>query len=83
MLTLFDSRDPRCKTPFGAVATEETITFTIHLPKGRVWEPSLRLYRMDHWDDQTPFPMKLWESNLVTNSYRCEFTPQNPCLYAY
>lgn len=45
---MFDSRDPRCKTPFGAVPTDEIVTFRVFLPiSSQLDAPCLLMFKAD------------------------------------
>lgn len=54
---LFDSRDDRCKTPFGAVPTDDVVTFRVFLPISyQLREPALLVYKADRWDSPERIP---------------------------
>ena len=83
-MPFYDSRDPGCKTPFGAVATGQTITLSIHLPKIHLSDPPiLKLFEMDFWEDPLVIPMVFTGGDRLQNHYTCTFVPEKPCLYAY
>lgn len=77
---IYNSYDPAHKTPFGAAATNETITFTLHLPQE--WantNPVLRLWDLHHESDPLILPL----ARLDDTRWQCRFTPTHPALYAY
>ena len=79
---LFDSRDPRCKTPFGALPTQDVATFHIFLPIAHhLSAPVLLMYQADRWDTPERFPMRLKDSDGICCSYSCIFYAQDPQLY--
>ena len=84
MKPIYDSRDSACKQPFGAVATRQTASFAVHLPKtlpaDRVF---LRMLEMDKWDQFTDYPMDFFAADVLTNSYRCTFLSERAALYMY
>ena len=48
---LYDSRDARCKTPFGAAATDEVVHFRVFLPISyQLRDPCLLMFKADRWD---------------------------------
>lgn len=81
---LFDSRDSRCKTPFGALPTQDVATFHVFLPIAhRLSAPVLLMYQADRWDTPERFPMRLEDSDGICCSYSCIFYAQDPQLYFY
>ncbi len=81
---MFDSRDPRCKTPFGAVPTDEIVTFRVFLPiSSQLDAPCLLMFKADQWDCPERVPMVFSGSDGVVNTYRCDFKSSNPQLYFY
>lgn len=81
---LFDSRDDRCKTPFGAVPTDDVVTFRVFLPISyQLREPALLVYKADRWDSPERIPMHYEASDGVSCSYTCIFYSPDPQLYFY
>lgn len=81
---LFDSRDPRCKVPFGALPTEDVATFHIFLPVVyQLANPVLLMYQADRWDTPERIEMKPEDSDGVSCIYKCIFYSPNPQLYFY
>ncbi|MEM1485078.1 alpha-amylase family glycosyl hydrolase [Oscillospiraceae bacterium PP1C4] len=81
---LYDSRDARCKTPFGAVRTDEAVTFRVFLPISyQLKSPCLLMYQADYWDSPERIPMEFEASDGVQSIYRCIFHAPNPQLYFY
>lgn len=81
---IFDSRNPSCKSPFGAVATKTPVTFRIYLPiVYQLHSPYLLLYEADRWDEPCRLPLVYERSDGSTISYKGTFTPMAPALYFY
>lgn len=82
----FDSRNPDCKSPVGAVKTGETVTFTLHLGKDMVvTECLLLLYPAEGPDVTTPtiVPMEFADGTYRSNIYRCTFVWEKPLVWFY
>lgn len=83
-ITLYDSRDLRCKTPFGAAKTEEIVTFRIFLPISyQLHSPHMLLYKADEWDCPERITMQFDGSDGMQNSYLCSCSTSKPQLYFY
>lgn len=81
---LFDSRDTKFKSPFGAVPTGTTVTFRICLPIiYQFTSPVLLMFEADRWDTPERIPMAFEESCGVCAHYVCTFCPSQPQLYFY
>ena len=81
---LYDSRDARCKTPFGAAATDEVVHFRVFLPISyQLRDPCLLMYKADRWDCPERIPMHHDSSDGVTSAYDCIFYAPDPQLYFY
>ncbi|WP_040195792.1 glycoside hydrolase family 13 protein [Candidatus Soleaferrea massiliensis] len=79
---VFDSRDLSYKTPFGAVRTDEEVTFRLKLPK-YYRKPYLIVYQVDRWDSPQFFLMHLTRSEVGYNEFSCRFRSDSPMLYFY
>lgn len=83
-MRIYDSRDPECKTPFGAVKTGEEVEFTVRLPKAFLADaPVLKVYEIDNRESPTVVPMVFCGANLSENRFSCKFKPSVPAVYAY
>ena len=51
--TIFDSRDPRCKTPFGAAASGVPVLLTLRPPRGDGWSRAFLKARFEFRGDET------------------------------
>lgn len=81
---IYDSRDIRCKKPFGALPTDDVATFRIFLPiMFQFANPVLLMYQADRWDSPERIPMEFEQSDGICNSYTCIFYSPDPCLYFY
>lgn len=81
---LFDSRDPRCKTPFGALPTEDVATFRLFLPiVYQLSSPVLLMYQADRWDTPERIDMRFEDSDGICCAYQCIFYSPDPQLYFY
>ncbi len=81
---LFDSRDTKFKSPFGAVPAGTDVTFRICLPiVYQFTAPVLLMFEADHWDAPQRISMTFEESCGVCSYYVCSFCPPNPQLYFY
>lgn len=83
MKVYFDSRNPSCKTPFGAVPTGQEVTFTLAV--GKDWAGNCRLCLMPaHYPAQpVTVPMELAAVDFGCNYYRCTFAGDEPQLWFY
>ncbi len=83
-MSMFDSRDSRCKSPFGAVRTDEVVTFRVYLPiTYQLENPVLLMFKADRWDTPERIPMEFEQSDGVNIAYRCIFYSPDPQLYFY
>lgn len=81
---LYDSRDERFKSPFGAVPAGTPVTFRICLPMiYQFTAPALMMFQADQWDTPDRIPMQFEESDGVAGYYTCVFCPPLPQLYFY
>lgn len=80
-LPIFDSRDIRCKSPFGAVPAGETVSFTLFLPPD-ARAARLLVFPADRWDSPQTVPLTpaLTPSGVA---WKGEFTPPQPALLFY
>ena len=56
---IFDSRDPRCKQPYGAVPSGTRVRLTLRPPRGEGWSRAVLLARFefrDNWIQTLPMP---------------------------
>ncbi|MDR2932974.1 MAG: glycoside hydrolase family 13 protein [Oscillospiraceae bacterium] len=84
MRPIYDSRDPSCKSPFGAVKSGQGVRFAVHLPKVRLdGPPLLQLFRLDRWAEPVILEMTQAASDYISNTYSCTFTPEEPMLLEY
>lgn len=83
-ILIYDSRDPRCKTPFGALPTEDVVTFRVFLPiVFQLSKPVLLMYKADRWEDPERIELAFEESDGTCHSYKCIFYSHDPQLYFY
>lgn len=82
---IFDSRESRCKTPFGAVAAGTLVTLRLFLPiVYQLVEPTLLLFRADEWDEpKMRLAFAPEDGDGVREQYALHFTPEEPGLYFY
>lgn len=81
---MYDSRDLQCKSPFGAVPTDDVVTFRVFLPIAyQLTSPCLLMYKADRWDTPESIPMHLDGGDGVVNIYSCIFYSPDPQLYFY
>ena len=84
MKRLYNSRDPRCKQPFGAIKTREQATFRLFLSKSQKnEEPVMLVFEYDHPENPTALPMRFVSGDLLDNCYQCEYYPTKPGLMGY
>ena len=83
-MVLYDSRDPHCKSLFGAIPTDEVVTFRVFLPiLYQLRDPCLMIYKADRWDSPERIPMAYESSDGVRTSHACIFYAPDPQLYFY
>ena len=83
-VVLFDSREARFKSPFGAVPTDDVVTFRVLLPISyQLSAPQLLMYKADRWDSPERIAMHFESSDGVFHSYTCIFYSPDPHLYFY
>ena len=82
---LYDSRDPRCKSPFGALPTGTPVSFSIFLPvQGEFSDPVLLLYYADEWETPAArLPMLATSTDGMHVEHHCEFSHAEPQLFFY
>lgn len=81
---LFDSRNPLCKSPFGALPTDDVVTFRLFLPIAyQLSAPVLLMYQADRWDTPERIEMRIEESDGICCTYKCIFYSPDPQLYFY
>lgn len=81
---LFDSRNPRCKTPFGALPTDDVATFRLFLPIAyQLSAPVLLMFQADRWDSPERIEMRQEGSDGICCAYKCIFYSPDPQLYFY
>ena len=74
-IPIFDSRDLRCKSPFGAVKEWETVSFTLFPPPGTLGA-ELLVFPADQWDSPAhPFQPGPFRG---APAYGGSFVPQGP-----
>lgn len=84
MKRLYNSRDPRCKTPFGALKTGEQATFRLFLSKSQKNEdPVMLIFGLDDPGNPVALPMRFVSSDMLDNCYQCEYCPGEPGLKGY
>ncbi len=84
MTVYYDSRNPNCKTPFGAVQAGEGVCFTLFLGKDWVGaECSLKLIPADHPEQALTLPMELVGGDFRSNYCRCTFVGEAPRVWFY
>ena len=49
---MFDSRDPRCKTPYGAVASGTPVEFTLRPLRREGWSRAVLRARFEFWENE-------------------------------
>ncbi|MCL2678486.1 MAG: glycoside hydrolase family 13 protein, partial [Clostridiales bacterium] len=79
----FDSRDPACKTPFGAVAAGEEVSFSLYLPKNMAAKCTLKLIPGLPSGKTVEIPMEFAIGDLRCNAFRAKFTCREPQLWFY
>jgi len=79
----YNSRDPRCKTPFGAVKTGQEVTFSLHLPKGMAASGCFFKLFSAHGGEELTLPMNLHSADYTRNTYRCAFAGEQPQVWFY
>ena len=79
----FDSRDPVCKTPFGAVCTDQKITLSLHLPKSMVARKVKVVLFPAAEGEVESRPLLLEEVGLNSNIYRAVVSYPKPCVWFY
>lgn len=81
---LFDSRNPRCKSPFGALPTDDVATFRLFLPIAyQLSAPALLMFQADRWDTPERIEMRFEDSDGIACAYKCIFYSPDPQLYFY
>jgi len=82
----YNSFDPQCKTPFGAVPAGQEVTVRLFLPPGQsCWAPLLLLYEADRYA-QPAAVVGLEYDHTAPDGRRClraRFTPPFAGLYFY
>ena len=61
-LEVYNSRDPRFKTPYGAVASGTKVTFTLRPPRSEGFSRGWLLARLEAWEDQEAIEPLPWVS---------------------
>lgn len=83
-LTIYDSRSPDCKKPFGALKTGEQAEFCIRLPKNSEYTcPRMLLFQADAWDTPQEIEMSFVKPTLSYNVFSCKLSLPAPQLYFY
>ena len=83
-MTLFDSRDPACRCPVGAVSAGTKVHFRITLPRG--WHCSAaRLVLKNGLTGDKPERGMFWcgKDGEKVEWWECDFTPETPAPYFY
>jgi len=79
----YNSRDPECKTPFGALGTGQEATITLRLPKSMaVCQPHIILHPAD-CGEPLKLPMPLHEVAGTCNAFQVELLLEQPGLWFY
>ncbi|MCL2579041.1 MAG: glycoside hydrolase family 13 protein [Oscillospiraceae bacterium] len=79
----FDSRDPACKAPFGAVKAGEEVKFSVHLPKGMTCTACrLKLFPADG-GEMVVLPMGMTGGDYKHNRYTAAFVGEIPAVWFY
>ena len=81
----YDSFDPLCKRPFGAVCAGDEVYFSIFLSAFTLPQScSLLLYRADEFETPRRCPLALLESRASGNRFGCTLRlDSRPQLYFY
>ena len=80
--TYFNSLDPACKTPFGAVAAGQAVTFRLTVPESLGYvDPHLVLTK-DH-EDPVHYRMEFAGQTPQQNHFTFTIAPGTPGLYFY
>jgi len=79
----FDSLDPGCKTPFGAVKTGQEVSFTLHIPKNLPAGECRMIFIPADEGEPVPVPMQLSAVDCKNNAYRCTVAEEQPCVWFY
>ena len=82
-MAIYNSLSPAYKTPFGAVKTNETVSFTIHLPKSFPAAAPLLVLRDGEGSLFQTVHMALSGATLSSNHFHCEIEISEPAVYFY
>ena len=79
----FDSKDLKCKTPFGAVGTDETITFTAYCKDGVFVKKAYLVVYQDGNEDPVEYPLSYVDTVDGMSSFSVEVDNLEVGLYWY
>jgi len=80
----YNSRDPQCKSPFGAIKTGEEATITLRLPKSMgACRPTLVLHPAEGGGELINLPMALLGIERTCNVFRAAFAWGSPRVWFY
>ena len=79
----FDSRDPACKSPFGAVKAGEEVTFTLYLPKKMNCTGGMLKLFPAAGGGVLRVPMALTGGDYKSNCYTATFRGEKPAVWFY
>ena len=80
----YNSRDPSCKTPFGALKAGETAQFTLRVCKSFAGSrPVMLVYPIDAPEKAVFVPMELCGADFIYTCYSCRFGWDVPALLGY
>ncbi len=82
--TIFNSGSSWFRSPFGAVADHQPVSFRVHLPvSSMATNPCLLVFEADRWDDPQAYPMIFEDCTTVSSIYRVEYISPKPALLFY
>ncbi|MCL2035319.1 MAG: glycoside hydrolase family 13 protein [Oscillospiraceae bacterium] len=82
-MSIYNSVNPDYKTPFGAVKTNETVSFTVHVPKKFPAATPLLVLRDGDGNLFDAVPMGFLGSSLSSNHFNCKIELKEPAVYFY
>ncbi len=82
MHTIFNSRDLKYKTPFGAIKYGESVTLSLHVPFEYVCEIPCVVFCADGHEPQL-FEMQRIEDTKKAQVFKCTIRPERVGLYFY
>ncbi len=71
--SIFHPRDPRCKTPFGAVAAGDTVTLRLYPPRSLGFLHAYATFRFEQWDNQVEtYPLPWLDTDLGVDTFAAD-----------